>query len=44
MDSQKGETMLDYGKVAILGAICAILFGSGWWMGYSKYLEFQKSV
>lgn len=36
--------MIDYGKVAILGVICAIVFGSGWWMGYSRYLEYKKSV
>ena len=36
--------MLDYGKLAILGALCAIVFGSGWWMGYSRYVEYKKSV
>ena len=36
--------MIDYGKMALLGAICAIVFGSGWWMGYSRYLEYKKSV
>ena len=36
--------MLDYGKVALFTALSAILFGSGWWMGYSRYLEYKKSV
>lgn len=36
--------MIDYAKLGILAAICAIVFGSGWWMGYSRYLEYKKSV
>ena len=36
--------MIDYAKLAILGTLSAILFGSGWWMGYSRYLEYKKSV
>lgn len=36
--------MIDYAKLAILGAICAAVFGSGWWVGYSKYLDFKKEV
>jgi hypothetical protein len=36
--------MIDYAKLAILGAICAVVFGSGWWVGYSKYLDFKKEV
>jgi hypothetical protein len=36
--------MIDYAKLAILGAICAAVFGGGWWVGYSKYLDFKKEV
>ena len=36
--------MIDYAKLAIMGAVCAIVFGSGWWVGYSKYLDFKKEV
>ena len=36
--------MIDYAKLAIIGAVCAIVFGSGWWMGYSKYLDYKKEI
>jgi hypothetical protein len=36
--------MIDYAKLAILGAILSAAFGSGWWMGYSRYVEYKKSV
>ena len=36
--------MIDYAKLAILAAICSAVFGSGWWVGYSKYLDFKKEV
>ena len=36
--------MIDYAKLAILGAVLSIAFGSGWWMGYSRYVEYKKSV
>ena len=36
--------MIDYAKLAILGTLSAIVFGSGWWLGYSRYLEYKKSV
>ena len=36
--------MIDYAKLAILGAILSVAFGSGWWMGYSRYVEYKKSV
>ena len=36
--------MIDYAKIGILAGICAIVFGSGWWVGYSKYLDFKKEV
>lgn len=36
--------MIDYVKVSIIVGLSAILFGSGWWMGYSRYLEYKKSV
>jgi len=36
--------MIDYAKLAILGAVLSISFGSGWWMGYSRYVEYKKAV
>jgi hypothetical protein len=36
--------MIDYAKLAIIGFICAVVFGSGWWIGYSKYLDYKKEV
>jgi hypothetical protein len=36
--------MIDYAKLAIIGAILSVAFGSGWWMGYSRYVEYKKSV
>lgn len=36
--------MIDYVKISLLGGLCFILFGSGYWMGYSRYIEYKKSV
>ena len=36
--------MIDYAKISLLGGLCLILFGSGYWMGYSRYIEYKKSV
>ena len=36
--------MIDYAKLAILGAVLSIAFGSGWWIGYSRYVEYKKAV
>lgn len=36
--------MIDYVKVGILVGLCAIVFGSGYWMGYSRYIEYKKQV
>jgi hypothetical protein len=36
--------MIDYAKLAIIGVVLSIAFGSGWWMGYSRYVEYKKSV
>jgi len=36
--------MIDYAKLAILASIVAIVFGSGWWIGHSKYVEYKASV
>ena len=36
--------MIDYAKLAIIGAILSIAFGSGWWMGNSRYVEYKKSI
>ena len=31
-------------KYIIAGVAAAIVFGSGWWIGYSKYLDYKKEV
>ena len=36
--------MIDYAKLAIIGVVLSIAFGSGWWVGYSRYVEYKKSV
>ena len=36
--------MIDYVKIGIIAVISTVLFGSGWWMGYSRYIEYKKSV
>ena len=36
--------MIDYAKLAIIGVVLSIAFGSGWWMGYSRYIEYKKSI
>ena len=36
--------MIDYVKISLIAGVCAIVFGSGWWMGYSRYIEYKKSV
>jgi hypothetical protein len=36
--------MIDYAKLAIIGAVLSIAFGSGWWIGYSRYIEYKKAV
>ena len=36
--------MIDYVKLSIIAAVSVVLFGSGWWMGYSKYLDYKKEV
>ena len=36
--------MIDYAKLAIIGVVLSIAFGSGWWMGNSRYVEYKKSV
>jgi hypothetical protein len=36
--------MIDYVKISIIAGICAIVFGSGWWVGYSRYLNYKKEV
>jgi len=36
--------MIDYAKLAIIGVILSVAFGSGWWLGYSRYVEYKKSV
>ena len=36
--------MIDYVKISLLGGLCLILFGSGYWMGYSKYLNYKTEI
>jgi len=36
--------MIDYVKLAIIGGILSVVFGSGWWLGYSRYVEYKKAV
>ena len=36
--------MIDYGKLAILGALVAIVFGSGWYLGNSRYVNYKAKV
>ena len=36
--------MIDYVKIIIITVVVSICFGSGWWLGYSKYLDYKKSV
>ena len=36
--------MIDYAKLAIIGVVLSIAFGSGWWLGYSRYVEYKKAV
>jgi hypothetical protein len=36
--------MIDYVKISLLGGLCLIIFGGGYWMGYSRYVEYKKSV
>jgi hypothetical protein len=36
--------MIDYGKIAILGALVAIVFGSGWYLGNSRYVNYKAKV
>jgi hypothetical protein len=31
-------------KFIIAGVAAVVIFGSGWWVGYSKYLDFKKEV
>ena len=36
--------MIDYGKLAILGVIIVAVFGSGWYLGNSRYVSFKAQV
>ena len=36
--------MIDYFKLGIIAVVTAIVFGSGWWIGYSRYLDYKKEV
>lgn len=31
-------------KFIIAGVVAVVIFGSGWWLGYSKYLNYKKEV
>jgi hypothetical protein len=36
--------MIDYVKITIIVVIFSTAFGSGWWVGYSRYIEYKKQV
>jgi hypothetical protein len=36
--------MIDYVKISIISVVLSIVFGVGYRMGYSKYLDFKKEV
>ena len=36
--------MIDYAKLAILGLIVATVFGSGWYIGNSRYVKYKAEV
>jgi len=36
--------MTDYVKITIIVVILSTAFGGGWWVGYSRYLEYKKQV
>jgi len=36
--------MIDYVKISIISVVLSIVFGIGYRMGYSKYLDFKKEV
>jgi hypothetical protein len=36
--------MIDYAKFAILGALVVTVFGSGWYLGNSRYVNYKAQV
>lgn len=36
--------MIDYWKLGIIAAMVATVFGSGWWLGHSKYVAYKAQV
>jgi hypothetical protein len=36
--------MIDYVKVSIISVVVCFVFGFGYWMGYSRYVEYKKQV
>ena len=36
--------MIDYGKLAILAVIVASVFGSGWYVGNSRYVKYKAEI
>jgi hypothetical protein len=36
--------MIDHVKIIIIAVILSTVFGSGWWVGNSRYVEYKKSV
>jgi hypothetical protein len=36
--------MIDHVKIIIIAVILSTVFGSGWWLGNSRYVEYKKSV
>jgi len=36
--------MIDYWKLGIIAGIVVAIFGSGWWVGHSKYVTYKAEV
>ena len=36
--------MIDYVKITILAVAVSVVFGSGYWAGYSKYVAYKQEV
>ena len=36
--------MIDHVKIIIIAVVVSFCFGSGWWLGYSKYLNYKTEI
>ena len=39
-----GIQMIDYVKISLITVVVSICFGGGWWLGYSKYLNYKTEI